>query len=119
MIRLSDAEWKIAVCLWDQGYMTITELTRTLGSDTGWSKNTIITLLKRMQEKGAVSFVQEDRAKRFYPLIDRAEAEMEETESFLDKVYKGNVGLMISNLISSDKLTKEEIRELQRILEED
>jgi len=26
---------------------------------------------------------------------------------------------MISNLISSDKLTKEEIRELQRILEED
>ncbi|MBO6193615.1 MAG: BlaI/MecI/CopY family transcriptional regulator, partial [Clostridiales bacterium] len=43
MIRLSDAEWKIAVCLWDQGSMTITELTRTLGSDTGWSKNTIIT----------------------------------------------------------------------------
>ncbi|MBR1798078.1 MAG: BlaI/MecI/CopY family transcriptional regulator [Clostridiales bacterium] len=119
MIKLSDAEWKIETCLWDCGPMTITELTKTLGSTTGWSKNTIITFLKRMQEKGAISFVQEARAKRFYPLIDRAEAELEETTSFLDKVYKGNVGLMISNLISSDKLSKEEIRELQRILEED
>ena len=34
-------------------------------------------------------------------------------------IYKGNVGLMISNLISSDKLTQEEIKELRRILEED
>ena len=119
MIKLSDAEWKIASCLWEQGPMTITELTRYLKDNTGWAKNTIITLLKRMQEKEAVGYVQEDRAKRFYPLIDKTEAEIEETTSFLDRVYKGNVGLMISNLISSDKLTKEELKELQRILEED
>ncbi len=119
MIKLSDAEWKIVSCLWDRGPMTITELTRLLKDSTGWSKNTIITLLKRMQDKKAVSFVQEDRAKRFYPLIDRTEAEIEETTSFLDRVYKGNVGLMISNLMSSKKLTQEEIKELQRILEED
>ena len=119
MIKISDAEWKIVSSLWDQGPMTITELTRHLKDNTGWNKNTIITLLKRMQDKKAVSFVQEDRAKRFYPLIDRTETEIEETTSFLDRVYKGNVGLMISNLMSSKKLTQEEIKELQRILEED
>ena len=119
MIKLSDAEWKVVSALWQEGAMTITELTKHLYDSTGWSKNTIITLLKRMQEKEAVSYVQEDKAKRFYPLIDRTEAEIEETTSFLDRVYKGNVGLMISNLISSDRLTKEEIKELQRILEED
>jgi len=117
-MRLSDAEWKIADCLWDNGSMTITELTRELGAITGWSKNTIITLLKRMIEKGAVNFVQEERAKRFYPAINRTEAELEETESFLDKVYKGNVGLMISNLIGSEKLTNEQIEELRRIIRE-
>ncbi len=119
MIKLSDAEWKVASALWQEGPMTITELTKHLKESTGWSKNTVITLLKRMQEKDTVSFVQEDKAKRFYPLIDRTEAETLETTSFLDKVYNGNIGLMISNLISSDKLTKEEIKELQRILEED
>lgn len=118
MIKLSDSEWKIATCLWANESMTITELTNELSSDTSWSKNTIITLLKRMEEKGAVSYVQEDRAKKFFAVIDKSEAETEETTSFLDKVYSGNVGLMISNLIKSDKLSKEDIEELQKILED-
>lgn len=117
-MRLSDSEWKIADCLWNQGNMTITELTRALRPVTGWSKNTIITLLKRMTEKGAVTYVQEDKAKRFHSAVDRTEAELEETTSFLDKVYKGNVGLMISNLIDSDQLTDEQLAELRRIIKE-
>ncbi len=117
-MRLTDAEWKIADCLWKNESMTITELTRELRPSTGWTKNTIITLLKRMTEKGAVTYIQEDRAKRFCPAIDRTEAELEETTSFLDKVYKGNVGLMISNLIDSDQLTDEQLEELKRIIRE-
>ncbi|MBO7676656.1 MAG: BlaI/MecI/CopY family transcriptional regulator [Erysipelotrichaceae bacterium] len=50
--------------------------------------------------------------------MDRTEAELEETTSFLDKVYNGKVGLMITNLIKSEKLSKEEIEELHKILEE-
>ena len=117
-MRLSDSEWKIADCLWNNESMTITELTHELSPDTGWSKNTIITLLKRMIDKGAVTYVQEDRAKRFCPVIDRTEAELEETTSFLDKVYKGNVGLMISNLIGSEQLTEEQLEELRKIIKE-
>ena len=117
-MRLSDSEWKIADCLWTKGDMTITELTKELRPTTGWGKNTIITLLKRMTEKGAIIFVQEDKAKRFHPAVARTEAELEETTSFLDKVYKGNVGLMISNLIDSDQLTDEQLAELRRIIRE-
>ena len=98
--------------------MTITELTKELRPATGWGKNTIITLLKRMTEKGAVTFVQGDKAKSFHPAVDRTEAELEETTSFLDKVYKGDVGLMISNLIDSDQLTDEQLAELRRIIRE-
>lgn len=118
MIKLSDAEWKIATRLWDNGPMTITELTKNLHEECGWSKNTIITLLKRMEDKGAVSYVQEERAKRFFNKVERSEAELQETASFLDKVYSGNIGLMISNLIKSDKLTKADIDELQKILDD-
>lgn len=118
MIKLSDAEWKIANCMWERGAMTITELTKMFKDENGWSKNTIITLLKRMEEKGAVSYVQEERAKRFSACIDRSEAELQETTSFLDKVYQGRIGLMVSNLIKSDKLSKEDIEGLQKILEE-
>lgn len=118
-MRLSDAEWKIADCLWNKGPMTLTELTKELGSSIGWNKSTIITLVKRMIEKGAVTYIQDGRAKRFCPAISRAEAEIEETNSFLKKVYQGNLGLMISNMISSDQLTQEQLEEIRRIIEEE
>ena len=47
-MRLTDSEWKIANCLWNNKCMTLTELTRELLDSTGWTKYTIITLLKRM-----------------------------------------------------------------------
>ena len=74
--------------------------------------------MKRMIDNGAVTYVQEDRAKRFRTVIDRTEAELEETTSFLDKVYKGNIGLMISNLIGSEQLTEEQLEELRQIIRE-
>ena len=118
MIKLSDAEWKIVTCLWDKGSMTIAELTKFYSNDTGWCRNAIITLLNRMEQKEAVDYTRENRTRRYFAKIDRTEAELEETTSFLDKVYNGNVGLMITNLIKSEKLSKEEIEELHKILEE-
>lgn len=118
-MRLTDSEWKIINCLWTNKSMTLMELTRALDAKTGWSKQTIITLLNRMVEKGLVSYDQEGRTKWFRAAVDRAEAELEETTSFLDKVYGGNVGLLISNLKCSDKLSKEQLEELRRIIEED
>lgn len=117
-MRLTDSEWKIANCLWNNECMTLTELTRDLLESTGWTKHTVITLLKRMVEKGIVTFEQEGRTKKFYPAIDRTEAELEETNSFIDKVYEGNVGLMISNLIGSEALTEKQLAEIKRMIEE-
>ena len=98
-MRLTESEWKIANCLWKKAPMTIAEITEELSATTGWTRFTVITLLKRMTEKGAVSFVQEGRTKKFSPSIDKKDAENEEVTSLLDKVYDGNAGLLISSLI--------------------
>ncbi len=118
-MRLSDSEWKIANCLWEKKSMTIAEITKELSESTGWTRFTVITLLKRMLEKGAVSFVQKGRTKYFSPAIDKSEAENEEVESLLDKVYNGNAGLLISNIITSDRLTEDQIEELRKLFREE
>lgn len=117
-MRLTDSEWKIANCLWEKKSMTIAEITDELSESTGWTRFTVITLLKRMLEKGAVSFVQKGRTKIFSPAIDKTEAEKEEVESLLDKVYNGNVGLLISSLICSDRLTEEQMEEIRKMIED-
>ena len=116
-INLSDSEWKLMNRLWDRTPMTITELTAAVKDDTGWSKNTVITMLSRLEAKGAVRHQEGGRAKRYSPTIPREDAALAETESFLSKVYGGSLGLMVSNLVESRALTEADIAELSAILE--
>lgn len=115
-INLSDGEWRLMNVLWEQAPGTIMELTRQLKADTGWSKNTVITMLNRLEAKGAVSHQNGERAKQFYPLIRREEAALKETMGFLERVYEGSLSLMVDAMASSKGLSRQEIEELYEIL---
>lgn len=116
-ISLSDNEWKLMGRLWERSPRTITELTADLREETGWSKNTIITRLSRLEAKGAVRHEEGGRAKAYYPAVDRETAARAETESFLGKVYGGSLGLLVSAMVESRALTEEDLAELSAILE--
>ena len=116
-IELSNSEWKLMRRLWDRAPSTITELTAALREETGWSKNTIITMLSRLEGKGAVRCEREDRAKRYYPVLRQKDAARQETENFLGKVYGGSLGLMMSAMVESRRLTEADVAELSAILE--
>ena len=116
-LNLSDSEWKLMNRLWSDAPMTITELTAAMRDETGWSKNTVITMLSRLEAKGAVRHQEGLRAKRYFPAVEREAAALAETESFLSKVYGGSLGLMVSNLVECRGLTESDIAELSAILE--
>lgn len=116
MIHLSDGEWKIMNLLWQQAPRTITQLTAALQQETDWSKHTVITMLGRMEKKGAVGYEEGARAKLFYPKVQRAEVAAQETRGFLEKVYEGSLSMMISSMVSQKKVSKEELDELYAIL---
>lgn len=115
-INLSDGEWNIMNVLWEDAPKTITQLTSALKESTGWSKHTIITMLGRMESKGAVKYEEGIRAKQYYPAVDQTETVLGETESFLDKVYSGSLGLLVNTLVEKSNLSKQEIDKLYDIL---
>ena len=84
MIHLSDGEWKIMNLLWQQAPRTITQLTAALEQETDWSKHTVITMLNRMEKKGAVCHEEGERAKLFYPQAEREKVAAQETKGFLE-----------------------------------
>ena len=114
-IHLSDGEWKLMDRLWEDGPATITQLTHALEGETGWSS---ITMLSRLEAKGAVTYHEACRAKEYTPLLPRQQAEETATRHFLDKVYGGSLGLMMSALVDSRALTQEDIDQLSAILEQ-
>lgn len=117
-VNLSDGEWKIMNVLWEKGAATIMELTADLQGKTGWDKHIIITMLNRMTKKGAVSYKIVGRAKQFYPVVSRNEVSIRETRGFLDKVYRGSIGMMVNAMVEDKALTQEDIAELYKILEQ-
>ena len=117
-VQVTEAEWKIMECLWDHAPQTIGEITATLEPATGWTRQTVITLLKRMAEKGAVSMDDTGRAKKYTPLITREEASAEETHKLLNHVFKGKASLLVNQLVDSGNLTEEDLKEILKAMHE-
>lgn len=117
-ITLSDGEWKIMKLLWSAAPRTIGEMVEIFSKDTGWSKTTIFVMLKRLVAKGAVRMDDSERLQHYYPVISRKDVAPEETDSFLSRVYDGSIGMMVSSLAGRKALSKEDIADLRRILDE-
>ena len=115
-LNLSASEWKIMSMLWDSEPMTIMQLTKALKEETGWTKNTIIILLGRMEKKNAVTYERIGNAKHYSTLVKREDVCVAETQSFLKRIYRGSLGMMMNHLIEQKAVSKEDIAELYDIL---
>ena len=115
-ITLTNAEWSVMECLWEASPKTGREITDQLERAEGWNRSTTLTLLSRLEAKGAVISDTDGRKKTFSPLLRREDAALHETEDFLSRVYKGSLSLMVSSLTKKKALPKEEIAELYAML---
>ena len=111
-VQVTEAEWKIMEVLWEHSPRTMTEITAILEPETGWTRHTVITLLKRMLEKGSISMDDTERAKKYTPLITREQASTEETHKFLSHVFKGRASLLVNHLVDAGDLSEDELEQI-------
>ena len=114
--NLTNSEWYVLDCLWERSPQTVMELVETLKARLGWAKSTTITTLRRMEDKGLVLCRTQGRTKHYSPAVSKDRAVRRETRSFLDKVYQGSVGMMVSAMAEDKALSRAEIDELYEIL---
>jgi len=116
-VKLTASEWNVLSCLWERSPQTVMELVGELKARVGWAKSTTLTTVRRMEEKGLLRWEQAGKAKTYFPAVEREQAVTAETRSFLDRVYQGSVGLMMSAMARRQELTAEEIVQLRAILD--
>ncbi|MBD5118200.1 MAG: BlaI/MecI/CopY family transcriptional regulator [Clostridiales bacterium] len=116
--KLNASEWNVLNRLWENHPRTVMQLVADLEESVGWAKSTTITTLRRMEEKGLVRVEQTGRGKSYTPAVEREQAMMDETHSFLDRVYQGSVGLMMSAMAKRQELSSDEVAELRAILDQ-
>ena len=113
---LTNTEWEVCECLWEESPLTMTQIASRLTERTGWTKSTGETLVRRMADKGLLRWEQGRKAKLFYPTVAREDAVVRETRGFLQKVFGGSVGLLVNTMAENEELSREEIDQLYAAL---
>ena len=116
-IRLTDAEWSVMDCLWQKSPRTGRELVAELQETMGWSRSTVLTLLGRLEHKGAVVADCSGKIKQYRPCLGHEDAARQEAESLIDRAYRGSLSLLVSTLTKKQSLPQSEIDELYAILD--
>ena len=117
-ISLTEAEWTVMECLWEKSPRTGRETVSWLEQKVGWTRSTTLTMLRRLEAKGAVAGETAGELKTFRPLIAREDVAVQETENLLERAYKGSLSLLVSSLTKKQALPQKEIDELYAILRE-
>lgn len=115
-VNLTPAEWQVMEYLWESGEATGREATERLERENGWSRSTTLTLLRRLEAKGAVKSGLRDGRKTFLPVLRRDDAAQHETESLLQRVYSGSLSLMVSSFTKRQPISKSELDGLYALL---
>ncbi len=113
---LTPTEWNLMECLWEHAPRTGRETVEYMKAHAAWTRSTTLTMLRRMSEKGLICCDESGPVLTYSPNIQRAEAVRQETHSFIDRVYKGSVSMMINAMTEKQELSREEINELYAIL---
>lgn len=115
--QISEAEYEVMKIVWKNAPVSTNEVTETLTSTTDWSPKTIQTMLKRLVNKGALTYVKEGRVFVYTPLVEEDEYISQKSSSFLSRYYDGELTSMVSAYLENDRLSDDEISELQSLLD--
>ena len=116
--QISEAEYEVMRIVWKYTPINTNEVTDKLNKTTAWSPKTIHTLLKRLVNKGALTYEKEGRIFVYTPLVQEEEYINEQSTSFLNRFFSGNVTSMLSSFLDHDQLSPSEINELRSLLSE-
>ena len=116
--KLTEAEGKILEVLWERPDQTMMEVTHALEQDTGWSKHTVTTLLKRMIDKGTVAMDCTGPVRRYRPAIGREAIMRLETRSLLDRLFCGKASLLVRHLVEAGELSREDVEAVWKTIDE-
>lgn len=118
MDKITQSEEAIMNLLWEHGSLSIMQIVQALEESKHWSKQTIVSFLRRMEEKGTVKYEQRGRTKYYFAVIPKADVVQKETRGILNRFFGGKWGTMVSYMAKETQLTDEDIQELWEVLQE-
>ena len=113
-VALTDGELRLMQVLWDRGRATVGEVVEGLTGPRKPAYNTVLTLLRILEQKGYVKHDKSGRAFVYEPILDRSQARRRAVHHLLTRFFDDSPAALVLNLIEQDQISE---ADLQRVRE--
>lgn len=116
--QLGRMQFRIMQVLWDRGRASAREITEALNATEAVAHSTVQTLLRQLEAKGAVGHESESRTFVFFPRLKEDKVKRTAARELLERVFGGDVGSLVAHLLKNERLSRAELDELRRLIDE-
>ena len=113
-VRFTARELDVMSVLWERGPSTVAEVREALEDPLAY--NTVLTVLRILEDKGHVAHEEEGRAHRYLPLVERVEAGQSALKRITQRLFSDSPELVLTHLVNRSDLTEDELRRMQDLL---
>jgi predicted transcriptional regulator len=116
-VALTDGELRLMDVLWNKGHATVGEVVDALDGSRKPAYNTVLTLLRILEQKGHVTHDKAGRAFVYVPVIDRSQARQSALRLLLNRFFDDSPAALMLNLLEQDQITGDELLRLRARIE--
>ncbi|RDZ26972.1 BlaI/MecI/CopY family transcriptional regulator [Lysobacter silvisoli] len=117
-MQISEAESVVMDVLWRAHPLAAEDVVAALSDRQDWQEATIKTLLNRLLNKGAVRAEKQGRRYLYAPVLKREDWVLDESQGLLKRLFDGRVAPLVAHFSEHRKLSRKDIAELRKLLEE-
>jgi BlaI family transcriptional regulator, penicillinase repressor len=117
-MKISEAESQVLEIFWRaSGPLSAEEVIAAMDNDREWSAGTIRTFLTRLLKKKALAATPDGRRYLYRALIRREDYVHQESRNLIDRLFGGRIAPFITQFSERQRLSRDELKELKRLIE--
>jgi len=109
---------RIMKLLWDRGEATVGDVLGALGGERDLAYTTMATMLRKMEARGLVRHRLDGRSFVYRPAVAADAVTRGMADHLLDRLFEGSLSDMVSHLLTTREVSREELSKLERLIAE-
>ena len=115
---LSEAQLEIMNVVWDRGDVTVGEVWKALSAQRKVARNTVLTMLTRLEEKGWLERDSLEHAHRYRATVPRDATLLEMISRLVQTAFKGSAEGLLVALLHGRAVSKEEAARIRAMIDQ-
>ena len=117
LTHLGETEMEVLHHVWDLGEATVADVRERILEDRDVAYTTVMTVLKKLAEKGYLTYHKEGRSYVYQPAQSPDEVQHSLLRRLMDKVFKGSPSALVQTLVRREDLSDEERKEIKQLID--